>query len=338
MRLARLSLLAAPLAALLGLAPAQVRAQPAPPASPWWAADGDQGERGWRVDLAVRAVAGTGKTSYALYDNLGFIKVSNLVFHGLAGAAGELQARVSGDGRLWATATFGLDARDGGTLQDEDFPVPGLLDAYSSTDSALRGGGAWHLLAAVGYDVHQEATTRLGFFAGWRRSSETLHAFGCTQTAGNPLICGGGIPTTVRVITAQTRWSAPVVGLDGSLRLAPRFTASASLAWLPLVTVDGADTHWLRIGPPGSGFDFSGPTPITASDGLGVQAEAALRWRTDLGLTLGLGGRFTRLEARRGLMHFEASVHPVNGQSAVAQVTSLATERRLGWLEASWRF
>jgi hypothetical protein len=338
MRLARLALLAAPLAALLGLAPAPAWAQPAPLASPWWAADGDPAERGWRVDLAVRAVAGTGRTSYALYDNLGFVLVSNLDFRGLAGAAAELQARVSGDGRLWATATYGLDARDGGTLQDEDFPVPDVLDAYSSTDSVLRGGGAWHLLAAVGYDVHQAATTRLGFFAGWRHASETLHASGCTQTAGNQLICGTSIPTTVRVITAQTRWSAPVVGVDGSLRLARRLTASASLAYLPLVSVDGADTHWLRIGPRGSGFDFSGPTPITASDGLGVQVEAALRWRTDLGFTLGLGGRFTRLEARRGLMHFEESVHPVNGQFAVAQVTSLATERRLGWLEAAWRF
>jgi len=113
---------------------------------------------------------------------------------------------------------------------------------------------------------------------------------------------------------------------------------AASLAYLPLVSVDGDDTHWLRTGPPGQGFDFSGPTPITAEGGNGLQVEAALRWRTTLGFTLGLGGRFTRLEARDGLLHFERSVYPVNGRPAVAQVASLATERRLAWLEAAWRY
>jgi hypothetical protein len=337
MRLAHLPLLAA----LLALAPGPARAQPAqealpPPPSPWWAAEGGA-ERPWRLEVSLRAVAGTGGTSYALYDNLGFVKVSNLDFHGLGAGGGELHARASDGVRLFATATLGLGTRGAGTLQDEDFEVPGVTPVYSSTDSRQRGAGAWHLAAAVGYDVHQDAATRLGFFAGWRHGAETLHAWGCVQTAANPDICRDAIPTSVRVITARTTWTAPLLGVDGQLRLGTRLAASASVAYLPFVSVSGSDTHWLRTGPPGPGVTFSGPTPITASNGLGVQAEAGLRWRSGTGLVLGLGGRLLQLEARRGLLHFERSAYPVGGQAAPAQVLSLATSRREAWLEAGWR-
>lgn len=323
---------------LLALLLAGAPAEPPPAASTWWAAEPAGAGPGWQVEAAARALLGTGRTAYALYDSLGFVKVSNLDFRGLDGAGLEVRLRAADRARLWVTATLGLDARGAGTLQDEDFPVPGLLAEYSSTDSAQHGGGAWHLAAAAGYDVHQGASTRLAFFAGGRHAEETLHAFGCVQTAGNPQICGGGIPSSVKVITARTRWTAPMVGLDGALRLSPEVTLSASAAYLPFLSVSGSDTHWLRTGPPAPGVDFSGPTPITASDGLGVELEAALRWRTGLGPILGLGGRFTRLEARRGLMHFDQSVYPTPGGPAAAQVISLVTERRHLWLEAAWRF
>lgn len=328
-----MSLLHLPLLAALAAGPL---GPPAP--SPWRAADPDPGEAAWQVEVALRALAGTGRTSYALYDNLGFVLVSALDFHGLGGAGAELAARATGPRRLWLTAALGLDARRGGTLQDEDFPV-GDVTTYSSTDSAQRGGGAWHVAAGVGYDVHQAPTTRLGFFAGARHAAETLHAHGCVQTAANTQICGGGgIPSSVRVITARTRWTAPMLGVDGALRLGAAVTASASAALLPFVSVSGSDTHWLRTGPQAPGIDFSGPTPITASNGLGVALEGAVRWRAGPGLSLGLGGRFIRLEARRGLMHFERSVYPTDAGSAAAQVLSLVTERRLAWVEAGWRF
>jgi len=328
------------LALLLAVAPPSAPAGPVPASapSPWWAAGLDEPEPGWQVEAAVRALAGVGRTSYALFDSLGVVRVSNLDFHGLRHAGAALQVRAANRARLWATATLGLETLGAGTLQDEDFPVPGLLADYSSTDSAQHGGGAWHLAAVAGYDVLQGPASRLALFVGGRHSDETLHAFGCTQTAGNTQICAGGIPSSVRVITARTRWTSPVVGVDVALRPSPEVVLSASAACLPFVSVSGSDTHWLRTGPQAQGFDFSGPTPITASDGLGVELEAALRWSTELGPILGLGGRFTRLEAPHGLMHFERSVHPSPGTTVAAQVASLVTERRQLWLEAAWRF
>ena len=320
---------------LAGAPPAPV--PPAPATSPWWAADPGAPARGWQVEVSARALVGTGRTAYTLYDSAGAALLSRLDFHGLDGAGGELSARLSTDGRLWATATAGLGARDAGTLQDEDFQG-GSITVYSSTDSDLRGGRAWTLVAAAGADVHQGPSTRLGLFAGLRLASETLHAFGCRQSATNPLICApGDVSPGARAITARTRWTAPMVGVDGALRLTPELTASASVAVLPLVSIAGSDTHWLRIGPQAQGFDFSGPTPITASGGFGYQVEAALRWRTPLGLDLGLSGRLTRLEARRGLMHFEESFYPATSAPVPAQVLSLVTERRQLWLEAGWR-
>jgi len=160
---------------------------PAPAPSPWWAVEPAGSGPGWQVEASARAVLGTGRTAYALYDNLGFLKVSNLDFHGLAGAGLEVRIRAANRARLWATATLGLDARSAGTLQDEDFPVPGLLADYSSTDSALHGGGAWHLAAAAGYDVHQGAATRLAFFAGG------LYVMGRVVKANPMLVLAGAL-------------------------------------------------------------------------------------------------------------------------------------------------
>ncbi len=329
---------AAPLlavAALLTLAPAPALGQGPAPAP----AQGAPAASAWRVELGLRAVAGTGRTRYDLFDAGGTTRVSALDFHGTSGAGVELTGRLTHTGRVFATATLGLATRGGGSLRDEDFAIPGTTGAYSSTDSAQHGGGAWLLAAAVGYDLVQGPAGRLGLAAGFRRASETVEAWGCRQTAGNLQICGGtGIPGTVKVITAETTWTSALLGADGALRLGPALEVAGVVAVMPFTVVEGADSHWLRIGPPAQGADFRGPTPMTASGGLGGLAEASLRWSAGPRLSLGIGGRFTRIEVRHGLMHFERSAYPVAGQAAVAQVVSLRTERAEGWLELGFAF
>jgi hypothetical protein len=324
-------------AVLLSLAPCRARAQTRAQAS---ALDQAAPEApAWRAEIGLRAVAGTGRTRYDLFDAAGAMRVSALDFHGTSGAGAEFTARLVHAGRFFATATLGLASRGAGTLRDEDFEIPGLTSAYSSTDSAQHGGGAWLLMAAAGYDLLQAPAGRLGLTAGFRRAGETLDAWGCRQTAGNQQICGGtGIPGSVKVITAETTWTSPLLGVDGALRLGPALVVTGAAAALPLTAVEGTDTHWLRIGPQAQGFDFRGPTPITASGGLGGLVEASLRLAIGARLSLALGGRLTRIEARHGLMHFERSAYPVGGQAAVAQVVALRTERVEGWFEVDGAF
>lgn len=333
MRQGAASLLTA--AALITLAPAWAPAQAVKPEP----AQVGPGAPAWRVEVGLRAVAGTGRTRYDLFDSSGATRVSALDFHGTSGAGAELAARLTHAERFFATATLGLASRGGGTLRDEDFAIPGLTSVYSSTDSALHGGGAWLVMASAGYDLVQAPAGRIGLVAGIRRASETADAWGCRQTAGNQQICGGtGISGSVKVITAETTWTSALLGVDGALRLGPGLVVAGTAFALPFTAVDGADTHWLRIGPQAQGFDFRGPTPMTASGGLGGLLETSLSWLAGERLSLVLGGRFTWIEARHGLMHFERSAYPVSGQSAVAQVVSLRTERVEGWLGVNCAF
>ncbi len=77
------------------------------------------------------------------------------------------------------------------------------------------------------------------------------------------------IPDTVKVITQSNHWNSLRVGLDAKIALGDRFSLNLDAAWLPYVKLNGADTHWLRIGTyPGA---FTGAVP---EDGTGHRLSA----------------------------------------------------------------
>lgn len=319
--------LAVPLAALLLAAAA--RAEPpgaaGAPSSPL------------RVEAGVRLVASTGGTRFTLSDTFETIQVSRLDYTGLTGAGAELVARAEHEAGFFAFGVLGLSDVGGGSLQDEDF-VP-FVDPASSTESPQRRGDGGLVQVAVGYDPWKGGTWRLGLLAGFHRSTESLHARGCLQQGANPQICVPEIPESVRVITSETTWTAPMLGLDGRAALPGRLSLSATLALLPWLRLSGADTHWLRTGPAAAGNDFYGPTPLEASFGMGLHAEATLRYRPSERLGLGVGGRLWYFDAPSGQARFDRSAYPEPGAPRVPpQAMAFRAQRASVHLEASWRF
>ncbi len=62
---------------------------------------------------------------------------------------------------------------------------------------------------------------------------------------------------------------------------------------MPYVNLNGADTHYLRIGnAPG---DFTGPTPENGT-GQGYQFEALLSYRVTPNGSVGIGGRYWHMQ------------------------------------------
>ncbi len=64
---------------------------------------------------------------------------------------------------------------------------------------------------------------RIDGFVGYHYLHARMKAFGCQQTASNPDICTGGIPTSVAVIVEDDTWQGVRVGLNADIPLVDRW-------------------------------------------------------------------------------------------------------------------
>ena len=155
-------------------------------------------------------------------------------------------------------------------LQDEDFPpvtfpIPPPI-ATSATDGCLA-------TVDLGWTWRSEGI-KLGFFGGYFYNFERMNTFGCTQTAGNQLICVPPISSSVLGITQDTTWNAVRVGINGEWRFGGGWRAGLDLAWVPWAWLGANDTHWLR--------PFSAPEEGTSFSN--VQIEALLGYQFTNGI------------------------------------------------------
>ena len=72
-------------------------------------------------------------------------------------------------------------------------------------------------------------------------------------------------------------------------------------AWIPYAWLNANDTHWQRIP-----FDFSGPTPELGNSFNNVQIEALLRYQFQNGFSVGIGGRYWRIDTSSAQAHFKS--------------------------------
>jgi hypothetical protein len=131
-----------------------------------------------------------------------------------------------------------------------------------------------------------------------------VNAFGCEQTAFSPFICEPPIPISVLAITQENDWRSLRLGVNAEVALGRYWALSGEGAWLPRVSLDGSDFHWLRIGPD---FGcFTGPLPEDG-EGDGYQFECFLEYRPTERVSFGIGGRYWHMETS-GDTHFEDRV------------------------------
>jgi hypothetical protein len=262
----------------------------------------DQPALSYVADFGLRFWYGRSNTSKSLYDPSGSFLVSRLTYGDLSIFAAEVYGRVDLDRRWFVKGYVGGGAFRGGSLKDEDFPP--ALTPYSATLSTQQNSTPIYASVDVGFNVLFGPDFRVGLFAGFHYLNETTSVYGCGQIAFNPNICGvGPVPNTVKVISQYNNWYSARLGVNAEVDV-DRFRFSVDAAWLPYVSLNGWDAHWLRIsGNPG---DFTSAVPEDGT-GWGFQLDAFVSYRVTDMFSVGIGGRYWYMQTK-GLTHFEDHV------------------------------
>jgi hypothetical protein len=271
----------------------------------------------YTADFGLRFWYGRTDTAKNLYDSTGSLLISRLTYGNLSLYAAEAYGRFDFDRRWFVKGYAGGGGFRQGSLKDEDFPP--VIVPYSATFSVQQDSSPFYGSIDVGFNVVWGPDFRVGVFGGAHYLNQNISAFGCTQAAFNPAICGAfPIPNQVKVISQDNNWYSARIGIDATVEI-DRFRFSIDAAWVPYAWVSGIDTHWLRIGSmPG---DFTGPLPEDGK-GWGYQIEAFLSYQVYEALSIGVGGRYWYMQTR-GLTHFE---NHIVGFTALPQVVEWKTQ------------
>jgi hypothetical protein len=269
-------------------------------------------------EAGLRFWYGKTKTGKNLFDNTGSFLVSRLTYDNISIFSAEAYGRFDVNTGWFLKGLIGGGGFRKGTLKDEDFPP--VIAPYSATLSVLDDSFPLYASVDLGYNLVRGPDFRVGGFVGYNYMREVVSAQGCGQIATNPLICGFfPVPGTIKVITQDNNWNSLRVGLDGEVDITQQLKLSVDAAGLPMVWLNGTDSHWLRISNlPG---DFNGPIPEDGT-GWGYQLEAILSYRVTDYLTVGVGGRYWHMQTN-GHTYFEGHV---NGFSALPQPVDWKTD------------
>jgi hypothetical protein len=287
---------------------------------------------GYAFEVGARYWYSSGKLAKDLFDDPRFSDVLNsrLTYDGLTAHAFEAFGRIDLPSGLFLKGFAGIAGLPKGKLNDEDFP-PGI-DPYSSTLSDQSGGKLNYAAIDFGYAFVASARATVSLFGGYGFVGEKVNAYGCTQTATSP-ICDPSIASGVLAITEDANWHLARVGIAANFKVMDRLMLSAEAAWVPWAVINSHDTHWLRTSTTiGS---FAGPIPQTAS-GSGVQLEALLAYQVWDCFNIGLGGRYWRFDAPRGLGDLERTI--IGWTSPISQPMTFTSERYGMFVQGSYKF
>jgi len=287
---------------------------------------------GYSFEFGARYWYSTGRLAKDLYDDSRSSNSLNsrLTYGGLTAHSFEAFGRIGFASGLFFKGNAGIAGLRNGNLNDEDFPP--ALTPYSSTLSDQRGGQLGYATADFGYMFAANPRVNLSVFGGYGFIGEKTNAYGCTQMAANPFVCVPAITTDVLGISEDARWHAARLGLAAEFKLIDRLTLNAEAAWIPYAKLQSNDTHWLRTGT--TVGSFAGPIPETGW-GSGFQLEALLAYQVWDCFSIGLGGRYWRLESK-GAGDLEQTVIGVTNPAA--QPLNFITERYGAFVQGSYRF
>lgn len=222
---------------------------------------------------------------------------SRLTYQNTEAHAGEGFARVDHNPTgLFAKGFLGSGGVTSGRLYDEDFPP--AIRPYTKTLSRIKDGDISYGVVDVGYTALRRDGFSLGGFVGYQYDAELANGYGCTQVAGGTICARRNVvPSDINVLSENLRWNALRIGLVGAARF-DRFKVSLEGAYLPVVAVTGVDRHWLRP-------DIN-PLP-QRGNGDGYFAESILSYDLTPSVSVGIGGRYWRMQTGSGRIRFPFS-------------------------------
>jgi outer membrane protease len=254
-------------------------------------------------EFGTRFWYGRGKTGKDLFDTTGSLLVSRLTYADLNLYTLEGFGRFDFAGGWFLKGYAGGGMFRNGSLKDEDFEP--VTVPYSATLSDIGNSSLVFASLNLGFKLLRGPDFHVGAFVGYHYMKDSISAYGCNQIATNGPICGTfSIPDWVKVISQDNHWHSLRLGIDASVEIGNRLKLSIDAAWLPYVRMDGADSHWLRIGT--SPGDFTGPVPEDGT-GWGYQLEGFVSYRVTDWVSVGVGARYWHMETK-GHTHFEGNV------------------------------
>lgn len=298
--------------------------------------DGDQAEQeapqqvaqsDITVTLGERVGFSVGGSRLNLYDVSGKVLLSRLTYHNPTAVTGEVYGRVDDSSGVFIKGFAGIGRQSGGTLQDEDFPP--TTSPYSSTNSPQQYGRVGYATIDAGYYAVGGPWYRLGGLAGFNYLEDGFNAYGCTETAANPLVCSppGIVSPSNLTISDDNIWRSARLGLVGKAILPAGFTVEAEAAWLPITFFNGKNDHWLRMPT-----DFLGPIPETGIGHNGFQVEGQVDYTLARNFDIGVGARYWSLNARGHMLFGDAT--PLGG----SQVATFSAQRFQAFAQSAYHF
>lgn len=273
----------------------------------------------WSFEAGVRYFYSSGTHRYTLGSNVVPAQVnSRLTYKNYDAHAGESFARLDHNPTgLFVKGLLGSGGVMRGRLNDEDFPP--AESPYSNTLSRIKDGDIGYAAIDAGMNFFIRDNVKVGGFVGYQYFSELINGFGCRQVGGGNICAGSdSVGENAKGLTETARWNAMRVGLIGEVRF-DRLKFSLEGAYLPVVAMDGVDRHWWRP-------DIN-PLPQRGS-GHGYFVEGIVSYDVTPSMSVGIGGRYWRMEANPGRTQF-----PTVPQSP----TKFETDRYGGFAQVSYR-
>ncbi|MGY4426411.1 opacity protein-like surface antigen [Bradyrhizobium sp. JR6.1] len=251
------------------------------------------------------------------------ILISRLTYHGLDGLSGELFGRLDSPWGIFLKGNIGLGRFNKGNMNDEDWSM--REGAYSNTVSGQANGNFTYYTADAGYDFLRGTNYKVGGFIGWTYYGQKSDSLGAVQIA-NPMMASR-VPGDRVVVSQDTQWNAPRVGLSAETMLTERWRLSSDVAYLPWTDFRGRDNHLLRET---THFDDQ-----RGDGGGGVQLEGVLSYLVTSNFSVGVGGRYWAMWTKKdsGNTCTGCRPHPI---SIGGQRYSM--ERWGTFLQASYKF
>ncbi|QEE38940.1 MULTISPECIES: porin family protein [unclassified Methylobacterium] len=252
---------------------------------------------------------------------------SRLTYQSTDAHAGESFVRVDHNPTgLFAKGFLGSGVVTSGRLYDEDFPP--ALSPYTKTLSRIKDGDIGYGVVDLGYTALRRDGFSLGGFVGYQYDAELANGYGCSQVAGGTICARRPVPTDINVLSENLRWNALRIGLIGAARF-DRFKLSLEGAYLPVSAVTGVDRHWLRP-------DIN-PLP-QKGHGDGYFAEGILSYDLRPAVSVGVGGRYWRMQTGSGRIRFPFSPgsptkFETDRYGAFAQIAYKLSDLGLGGLD-----
>ena len=279
----------------------------------------------WEFEVGGRYFFGSGQTRLQLFGGFPSGQLnSQLTYSNLTANAGEIFGRVEHISGFFLKGYLGGTALNSGNLKDEDFPPVAM--PYSSTNSDQHGGSLKYATVDFGWDWRSE-NLRLGFFAGYLYYAEHLNAYGCIQTASNPVCLlppTPPVPNTVLGITDDATWNAMRFGAVAQWRFGHGLSLTTEVAWLPVGILSASDFHWLRT-------DLVRPIPENGAAFDQFQLEALLKYQFSSNFSVGVGGRYWQIGTTSAQADFLGGSVPTNA-------ITFRTETWGGFVQASYKF